>query len=122
MVSENDHSHMEITYKKIIFAALIFGVAFHAGDDIIYQKKACISFGNQLTSKIPTSGDGWVISHSHTMIENASRNGPLTVSVFKRMRFYQLVDKYRSWRFKDNVNYLQLEKDYEDLLMEEMDK
>ena len=33
-------------YKKICFIAVLFGLVFHAGDDLLYQYKTYLGYGN----------------------------------------------------------------------------
>ena len=97
---------MDITYKKIIFAALIFGVAFHAGDDILYQYKV-LGNSSQQFNKYVFSGH-WHLDRVERMqfINDVTspgvvHHGVLYMPVAKRLRTYQIQEMVSKLLDKD---------------------
>ena len=80
---------MDMTYKKIIFAALIFGVALNAGDDILYQYKVLGNSPEQFNEHI-WSGEWSLVRVERMQFVNEFAPPVAYMPVVKRLRTYQI--------------------------------
>lgn len=106
-------------YKKICFIAVLFGLVFHAGDDLLYQYKTYLGYGNIYEEtrqgwdwREPDFGrwgmpmmdhtgielsEGWQVDYNGTLsIYKRDYPSPgdegkydVTITRFKRLRYYQ---------------------------------
>ena len=91
---------MDMTYKKIIFAALIFGVALNAGDDILYQYKVLGNSPEQFNEHI-WSGEWHLVRVERMQFVNELLPPVSYMPVAKRLRTYQIQEMVSKLLYKD---------------------
>lgn len=83
---------MDITYKKIVFAVLFYGIVLHAGHDLLYQQwhtyKSNLDGQTGYWSHEYTTERGWKLVGSEE--GSGRRDGGEGVYVFERLRIYQI--------------------------------